>query len=216
MNSRMSQKYSGDRPRERLKNKGAASLSNSELMQAIIGNGNAQADVVAISKHALGAISRHGVDVNYAALSQISGLGPAKICAILASFELVKRYLLTADQPTINSPEDAVAQLQDMRSKSQEHLMLLTLDGANRLINKRTITIGTLTASLVHPREIFAPAITDRAASVILAHNHPSGDPTPSNADRETTRRIQEVAHIVGIPIADHLILTKNSYNSII
>lgn len=216
MSSKMSKKYPGDRPREKLKSKGAGALSNLELMQAIIGSGNAQADVTTISKRALNIINNSGAETDYASLSQISGLGPTKICNILAAFELAKRYLISATQPTIGSPEDAVAQLQDIRHKLQEHLVLLNLDGANRLINRHTITIGTLTASLVHPREIFAPAIADRAASIILAHNHPSGDATPSPADRETTHRIQEVAHIVGIPLADHLILTKNSFNSII
>lgn len=212
---KIKEKYPNDRPREKLKSKGARSLNNLELMQAIIGSGNSQADVMTIARRTLKEIEKHGADVNYETLSQISGLGASKICNILAAFELAKRYLADASQPIISSPEDAVALLQDIRNKSQEHLILLTLDGANRLIGKYTITIGTLTASLVHPREVFAPAIADRAASIILAHNHPSGNANPSQVDHDTTERIKEVARIVGIPLIDHIIITKNSYTSI-
>ncbi|HMQ96256.1 MAG TPA: JAB domain-containing protein, partial [Candidatus Saccharibacteria bacterium] len=110
----------------------------------------------------------------------------------------------------------AAEQLSDIRDKKQEYFVCLTLDGANRLIAKRIITIGTLTASLVHPREVFAEAITDRAASIIVAHNHPSGNTEPSQADRDVTERLKEAGLILGVQLEDHLIVTSKSYLSIV
>ena len=112
-------------------------------------------------------------------------------------------------------PEKAVEQLSDIRDKKQEYFLYLTLDGANHLIAKRIITIGTLTASLVHPREVFAEAITDRAASIIVAHNHPSGNLEPSQADREVTERLRDAGDLLGVKLIDHIVVTKDSYSSI-
>ncbi|MCA9342030.1 DNA repair protein RadC, partial [Candidatus Saccharibacteria bacterium] len=119
-------------------------------------------------------------------------------------------------RPIIDSPEKAVEQLSDIRDKKQEYFVCLTLDGANRLIAKRIITIGTLTASLVHPREVFADAITDRAASVIVAHNHPSGNLEPSEADRHITERLKDAGSILGVTLNDHIIVSTTRYTSII
>ena len=113
------------------------------------------------------------------------------------------------------TPEKAVEQLSDIRDKKQEYFLYLTLDGANRLIAKRIITIGTLTSSLVHPREVFAEAITDRAASIIVAHNHPSGNLEPSQADREVTERLRDAGDLLGVKLIDHIVVTKDSYSSI-
>ncbi|NCC02031.1 MAG: DNA repair protein RadC, partial [Clostridia bacterium] len=120
-----------------------------------------------------------------------------------------------SERPIIDSPEKAAEQFADIRDKKQEYFVCLTLDGANRLIAKRVISIGTLTASLVHPREVFAEAITDRAASIVVAHNHPSGNLEPSSADRQVTERLRQAGMILGIEISDHIIITKNSYTSI-
>lgn len=201
-----------DRPREKLQAKGAASLSDFELLQALIGSGNKQADVSIIAKAAQQLLQKHGADVTYEQLQQVTGLGPARITEILAAFELSKRYLIDSEQPIIDSPEKAVQQLADIRDKKQEHFVVMTLDGANRLIAKRTITIGTLTASLVHPREVFADAITDRAASIIVAHNHPSGSLTPSTADIEVTERLISTGKTLGIAVVDHIVITKDSH----
>ena len=135
---------------------------------------------------------------------------------IVASLELARRYLLDSDQPIIDSPEKAVELLSDIRDKKQEYFVCLTLDGANRLIAKRVVTIGTLTASLVHPREVFADAIADRAASIIVAHNHPSGSLRPSEADVAVTRRLQDVGDLLGIILGDHIIVTAQGYKSIL
>lgn len=204
-----------DRPREKLKAKGAPALSDFELLQALIGSGNAQADVIKIAKETQKVLRTYGADITYEQLKQIKGLGPARICEILSAFELAKRYLIDSEQPIIDSPEKAVEQLADIRDKKQEHFVVMTLDGANRLIIKRIITIGTLTSSLVHPREVFADAITDRAASIIIAHNHPSGNLEPSQSDIELTKRLQEAGKIIGINVLDHIIITKTGYDLI-
>ena len=201
-----------DRPREKLKAKGPSALSDLELLQALIGSGSKHADVTMIAKDVQKLLRQNGLDVSREQLQAITGLGDAKITELLAAVELCKRYLVEHEQPIIDSNEKAVAQLEDIRDKKQEHLVVMTLDGANRLIEKRTVTIGTLTASLVHPREVFADAITDRAASIIIAHNHPSGSAQPSNEDREVTKRLQQSAELLGIELLDHIIVTNNNY----
>ena len=211
----MSQRRKDLRPREKLQAKGAQSLSDYELLMAIIGSGNKQADVSKIARDTLKLMRRHGADVNYDQLSAVTGMGVAKITEILAALELSKRYLLKSDQPIIDSPEKAIEQLTDIRDKKQEYFVCLTLDGANRLITKRIITIGTLTSSLVHPREVFADAITDRAASIIVAHNHPSGTLSPSQADIDVTHRLKETGELIDIKLIDHVLVTKVAYQSI-
>lgn len=205
-----------DRPREKLARYGTARLSDLELLMAIIGSGNARADVGKIAREVLKILCQKGGDVSYDDLRSVVGLGEAKIPVVLASLELARRYLLDSDQPIIDSPEKAVELLADIRDKKQEYFVCLTLDGANRLIAKRVVTIGTLTASLVHPREVFADAIVDRAASIIVAHNHPSGSLRPSEADVAVTRRLQEAGELLGIILGDHLIVTAQGYKSIL
>ena len=212
----MSDKLKSDRPREKLQIKGASALSDFELLQALIGSGNKQADVYKIARETLKLIKASGAEVSYDELAKVTGLGLAKITEILAALELSKRYLLKTDQPIIDSPEKAVEQLSDIRDKKQEYFVCLTLDGANRLITRRIITIGTLTSSLVHPREVFADAITDRAASIIVAHNHPSGSLKPSTADLEVTQRLTEAGELLGIKLIDHLIVTSKDHKTII
>lgn len=204
-----------DRPREKLARYGTARLSDLELLMAIIGSGNARADVGKIAREVLKILRQKGSDVSYDDLRSVVGLGEAKIPVILASLELARRYLLDSDQPIIDSPEKAVELLADIRDKKQEYFVCLTLDGANRLIAKRVVTIGTLTASLVHPREVFADAIADRAASIIVAHNHPSGSMRPSQVDIETTNRLKRTGELLGIPLMSHLLITKQSFRTI-
>ena len=201
------------RPREKLKQKGPKSLSDFELLQTLIGSGNSISDVSKIANETLKIIRENGANVDYSNLQKVCGLGPAKITEILAAFELSKRYLMESDRPIINSPEKAAEQLLNIRDKKQEHFVVMTLDGANRLIAKRTITVGTLNASLVHPREVFADAITDRAASIIVAHNHPSGNLEPSQSDIELTNRLHSAAELIGIDLLDHIIITKTGYS---
>ena len=204
-----------DRPREKLQAKGPSALSDFELLQALIGSGNAQADVSTIARNTLKLIQKHGADISYEQLQEVTGMGAAKAAEILAALELSKRYLTESDKPVIDSPEKAVEQLSDIRDKKQEYFVCLTLDGANRLIAKRIITIGTLTSSLVHPREVFADAITDRAASIIVAHNHPSGSLNASTADLAVTNQLKAAADLLGINLIWHVIITPNAYATI-
>lgn len=205
-----------DRPREKMKAKGAGALSDLELLMAITGSGVGGHDVAEISREIKKLLDKYGVDIPRTKLEDVTGLGEAKIAVILATFELAKRHLAPADAPIIDSPEKAAQKLADIRDKKQEYFVCLTLDGANRLIAKRTISIGTLTSSLIHPREVFADAVTDRAASIIVAHNHPSGSLDPSSADREVTRRLKESGELLGIALVDHLVITKTDFRSIL
>lgn len=213
---RIKDRYKDDRPREKLAKFGSAKLSDLELLMAVIGSGNAQASVEQIARSVLKLIKTQGADIDYVTLREVTGLGEAKIAVLLANFELARRYLLNDERPIIDSPEKAVELLADIRDKKQEYFVCLTLDGANRLIAKRVISIGTLTASLVHPREVFADAIADRAASIIVAHNHPSGSLEASQADKEVTNRLAEAGKLLGITLNDHIIVTKTGHISII
>ena len=210
----MSDRRKDLRPREKLQARGAESLSDYELLIAIIGSGNAQADVTKIARDLL-KILQQDHTLSLEKVRAVTGIGEAKATELVASFELAKRYVTESEQPIIDSPEKAVEQLADIRGKKQEYFVCLTLDGANRLIAKRIITIGTLTASLVHPREVFADAITDRAASIIVAHNHPSGNLQPSTADKQTTKRLKEVGELLNINMIDHIIVTTKEFTSV-
>lgn len=211
----MRDRQADDRPREKLARKGAAALSDYELLMAIIGSGNAQADVTKIARDVRKLIAKKGSELTYDDLLGVRSLGPAKTTQIMASFELWRRQFEVSERPIIDSPEKAVEQLSDIRDKKQEYFVCLTLDGANRLIAKRIITIGTLTASLVHPREVFAEAITDRAASIIVAHNHPSGNLEASQADVDVTERLISIGDLLGIKLIDHIVVSRDGSSTI-
>ena len=208
----MSDRRKDLRPREKLQARGATALSDYELLMAIIGSGTAQADVTKIARDVQKLLKEKGSGLTYDDLLGIQSLGPAKATQIMAGFELWRRQFEVPDRPIIDSPEKAVEQLADIRDKKQEYFVCLTLDGANRLIAKRVISIGTLTSSLVHPREVFADAITDRAASIIVAHNHPSGNAEASQADLDVTRRLREAGELLGIVLIDHVLLAKTDF----
>ncbi len=214
--TKMSDRRKDLRPREKLQARGAEALSDYELLMAIIGSGTQYADVTKLAREVQKLLKEKGSELSYEDLLSVKSLGPAKATNIMAGFELWRRQFEVSERPIIDSPEKAVEQLSDIRDKKQEYFVCLTLDGANRRIAKRVITIGTLTASLVHPREVFADAITDRAASIIVAHNHPSGNTEPSQADRDVTERLKEAGLILGVQLADHLIITGKSYLSIV
>ena len=213
---KMSDRRKDLRPREKLQARGAEALSDYELLMAIIGSGTQYADVTKLAREVQKLLKEKGSELAYEDLLSIKSLGPAKATNIMAGFELWRRQFEVSERPIIDSPEKAVEQLSDIRDKKQEYFVCLTLDGANRLIAKRIITIGTLTASLVHPREVFADAITDRAASIIVAHNHPSGTLTASSADSEVTQRLEEAGVVLGIKLVDHLIVSSSGHLSIL
>lgn len=211
---KMSDRRKDLRPREKLQARGAEALSDYELLMAIIGSGTQYADVTKLAREVQKILKEKGSELAYEDLLSVKSLGPAKATNIMAGFELWRRQFEVSERPIIDSPEKAFEQLSDIRDKKQEYFVCLTLDGANRLIAKRIITIGTLTASLVHPREVFADAITDRAASIIVAHNHPSGNLEASAADREVTERLCSAGNLLGIKLIDHIIASKDSFST--
>lgn len=202
-------------PREKLIKYGASNLSDLELLHLLIGSGNKQASAQDISRQVLKLLKTKGDSVAYGELLDVKGMGVAKASEIVALFELGRRYLIPAERPVISSTDEAVKQLAHIRDKKQEHFVVLTLDGANRLISNTVVFQGTLNQSLIHPREIFAKAIEDRAAAVIVAHNHPSGSPEPSSEDVEVTTKLKAAGSLLGIDVLEHIIVSKRGQRSI-
>lgn len=202
-----------DRPREKLQRKGAASLSDFELLEALIGNGSAGTDVGAIARQIQKKLQQGTAALNYETLIALKGVSTATASKLLAALELSKRHLIRDAEP-LRTQADILARLADIRTKQQEYFISLSLDGGQRLIAQRTITIGTLDSVLAHPREVFADAIADRAANVIVAHNHPSGDVKPSQKDITLTQQLLAAGQLLGVPLRDHVIVTKTDYFS--
>ena len=207
--------YEKDKPREKLALKGAKSLKNDELMAVLLGSGVKGKDVRKLSREIISLLDNEFDNLSLDKLLKIHGLGKAKASQILAAIELSRRYLIKNNKK-INSAKDVFDELIEYTTKNQEHFILLTLDGAGHLINKRVVFKGTLNQSLVHPREVFADAIVDRSAAIIIAHNHPSGSLEPSIEDIEITKRLSKVADIIGIDLIDHIIISKNGYFSFV
>ncbi len=205
--------YKDDKPREKLVKKGVEALKNDELMAVLIGSGIQGKDVRKLSKEIVNLLDSSYDTLNLEQLCNIHGLGVAKASQILASIELAKRYTIQNNR-RITSAQDVSDELQQYRDRKQEHFLTITLDGASHIINSRVVFIGTLNQSIVHPREVFADAIADRAAGIIIAHNHPSGTLEASRADLQITQRLQEVSKLIGIELLDHVILTRESFYS--
>ena len=208
-----------EQPREKLIEKGVENLRDSELMAVLLRTGIEGKNVIEVSEEILRKFPKKKLlSLDFKNLSKIKGIGPGKACLLLSAFELTKRALEVEDNnlPTINSAKDAVAQLQELRTAKKEHFVVLYLNARNQLIYKETISIGTLNASLVHPREVFKPAIDHLAASIIVAHNHPSGGCEPSEADIMLTGRLSDAGKLLGIEVVDHLVITKSDFRSII
>ena len=206
------------RPREKLIEKGTENLRDSELMAILLRTGTKGKNVLKVSREVLRKNpTKKLLALNFADLAKIKGIGRGKACLLLAAFELTKRALEVEDNnlPTIVSAKDVVAQLQELRTMKKEHFVALYLNARNQLIHKETVSVGTLNASLIHPREVFKSAIDQLAASVILAHNHPSGSAEPSEDDLEVTKRLKEAGKILGVEVLDHVIVTKNAYSSL-
>lgn len=210
---RIHQLPAADRPREKLYKKGSQALSDFELLEVIIGKGASTTDVGTIARHVQKLLRKGDNTINYETLQAIKGVSVATAGKILASLELARRHLIKNIEP-LYSLEDVIARLDDIRLKQQEYFVCFSLDGGQRLIAKRTITIGTLDTVLAHPREVFADAIADRAASVLVAHNHPSGDPQPSQKDITLTQQLTAAGQLLGTTLRDHIIVAKKGYFS--
>lgn len=200
-----------DRPREKLIHGGAARLTDLELLQLIIGSGVKGHSVTDIAGQVLDRIKSSGyLYTSIHSLVGIKGLSSAKMAAILAAMEFAHRYHLN-EQIVLDTPAKVLPLVTDIAGAKQENLVLITIDGAFRLLNKRLVSLGTLTNTLVHPREVFADAVADRAACVILVHNHPSNICIPSGEDKSVTKAMCEAGKLLGIPVYDHIIITKNN-----
>ena len=208
-----------ERPRERLKRFGPEALSAQELLALIIGRGVSKKSVMTIAQELLVKFSNIKAisEATLEELSQIKGIGLAKAAQIKACFELGKRQDLEPELKDfdIKDPQSVVKAIRaSIKDKAKEHFKLILLNPRNKIIGISTISIGTLNASFVHPREVFKDAITHNAYSVVLAHNHPSGDSEPSEDDLMITKKLVEAGKILDIKVIDHIIITKSGYFS--
>jgi len=211
----------GERPRERLLKLGSEALSAQEILAVILGRGTKGESVMMTSQKLL---SRFGnlkgvANASVEELIQTTGIGPAKATQIKAALELSRRLEADAGEkpkPVLKSPEDVAAEVRSqLKGKRKEHFLVLCLDTRNRLIDRKLVSMGSLDTSIVHPREVFKEAISSCAASVIFAHNHPSGDPEPSKEDLELTKRLARAGEILGIDVLDHIIICDKSFVSL-
>ncbi len=203
-----------DKPREKLLSKGAASLKDYELVAILLGSGIKGKDVIKLSKEIVKLFEDDFSTLDLDKLLDIHGLGVAKASQIISAIELSKRYLVKQNKK-ISSAKDVYDELLDYHNKKQEYFLCIYLDGANHICQTSVITIGTLNQSLVHPREVFAPAIENRCASIIVAHNHPSGILEASHEDLAVTKRLKESGKLLGIALLDHVIFTNDCYLSL-
>lgn len=202
-----------DRPREKLQRKGVRALSDFELLEVVIGSGNKQASVSQIAWQLQRVLQKEAANLSFEALTKLQGVSVAQASKIMAAFELAKRHLVRDTEPLL-SQQDILARLADIRNKQQEYFVCLSLDGGQRLISQRTIAIGILDSVIAHPREVFSDAIVDRAAAILVAHNHPSGDARPSDKDIQLTQQLVAAGQLLGIPLRDHIIVSKNDHYS--
>ena len=203
-----------DRPREKLLRRGAASLSDVELLAVLLGSGTKRTGVLDLASKILRTLDGRLDRANAEALLSIAGVGAAKAAQIEAALELARRHIAKG-RHVIREAADALPYLQAVRDKKQEHFVCLSLNGANEVIATRVVTVGLLDTNQVHPREVFADPIGDRAASVLVAHNHPSGTLEPSAEDLALTRRIVKAGELLGIRVLDHVIITADGFLSL-
>lgn len=205
------------RPREKMIEKGVENLRDFELLAILLRTGVRGKNAIELSKYILNKFpTEKFVDLKLEELLLIDGVDAGKASTILASIELVKRATKkhSNNLPMILSSQDVVDQMTDTRVKKKENFVALYLNARNQLMQKELISVGTLNMSLVHPRDVFEPAIRYNSAQIIIVHNHPSGDPSPSDADLQVTKKLIESGKILGIELADHIIVTKDEYVS--
>lgn len=204
-----------NRPRERLEKLGANVLSDAELLAIILQKGNKEENVIDMSNRLL---SKYGIgklsDLSLKELQEIKGIGPAKSMQILALFEFNKRHNLAKNFSIhVKKAQDVFNLFHErLKDEKQEKFILLMLNNKNNVIAQEIVSVGTLDSALLHPREIFRPAIKNSAAKIILVHNHPSGDPTPSEIDLKVTDKLIEVGNTIDIPVVDHVIVGNGKW----
>ncbi len=207
-----------ERPREKLHTKGAENLSDRELVAILLRTGRSGKSALDIAADILGKYPKKSIlDVTFEDLRKVSGIDSSKACTLLAAFEFTKRALgeVKSGRPIIETTEQALAQLHDIREHKKEHFVALYLNARNELLHREEISVGTVNASIVHPRDVFAPALEHNATAIIVAHNHPSGSSESSSEDREVTRRLKEAGRLLGITMLKHVIVTAQGYAEI-
>lgn len=213
MKKRISDIPKSDRPRERLQQKGAAVLSDLELLAVLLGSGTKKHDVMTLASRILKVIDQSGGRADVNALQQIEGVGSAKAALIAAALEFARRRI-RPEGTKISSPAEVLPLISHFADRKQEHFICLSLNGANEVITSRVVSVGLVNKTQVHPREVFADPITDRASSIIVAHNHPAGTLTPSKEDIEITRQLKSAGETLGIKLLDHIIFNHKGFFS--
>lgn len=215
-----------DKPRERLFLKGASALSDAELIAILLGTGTANETVMELSQRMLSlSEERYGTSLGFLngvtplELDEVSGIGPAKVARLKAGVELGRRLYgppASGKRTVVRSGRDVYEYIKaDLEGLDREHFMVILLNARNQVIGKEVVSVGSLDASIVHPREVFRDSIRRNAKSIVLAHNHPSGDPTPSDEDIEVTGRLREAGTVLGISVVDHVVVGRSSYVSL-
>ena len=202
-----------DRPREKLLRKGATALSDQELLAMLIGKGTPGMDVMTLAAKLARVIDEKGLGVKADDLSQFAGVGTAKATLILAAIEFARRRI-KPEGAKIVTPADLLPHIRHYADRKQEHFLCASINGANEILNIRVVSIGLIDRSPVHPREVFADTISDRASAIIVAHNHPSGELGPSPSDIAITAQLKAAGEIVGIELLDHIIFNRSGYFS--
>lgn len=203
-----------ERPRERLIKYGPGKLSKSELLAILLGTGTKGVNAVELANRILKKFGDKLTEADFKTLKNTFGLGPAKACEIIAALELGKRLLKGKQTNLILSPKDVWENLKDLRDNKKEHFVIFYLNSRNQEIEREIISVGTLNANLVHPREVFEPAVKNLAAQIIVAHNHPSGQTDPSDEDLAITKRLIEAGKLLGIEVLDHVIVAQKEFSS--
>lgn len=203
----------GQGPRERLLEDGPHVLSDQELLAVVLGSGHAGCNVHALAAQVLRVLEAASFETCPRDLMQVSGMGPAKATQLAAAIEFCRRVLAPRNY-RIRQPSDAVPLLQHYADRKQEHFIAVSLNGAHEVHAVRICSVGLVNRTLVHPREVFSDALKDRAAAIIVAHNHPSGNVQPSGEDRAVTETLTEAGEILGIRLLDHIIFAPGTYYS--
>lgn len=203
-----------DRPREKLHRRGPRALTDQELLAILLGSGSRGEDVMRVAARILTALDSGSVEPQIAELQKIRGVGPAKAAVIAAALEFARRRI-RPEGLTITEPPAVLPLIHHYADRKQEHFLTISLSGAKEVIATRVVSIGLVDQTPVHPREVFADPIVDRAAAVIVAHNHPGGSLTPSEQDLATTRRLAAAGNTLGIELLDHIIFNARGYYSL-
>ena len=204
-------------PREKLAVRGPEALRDEELLAILLGTGYEGKNVLEVSKAIFAKYPKEKLlNLTFKELTALKGVGQAKAAILMAGFELARRALNrgVGILPAISKPADVLSLVADLREKRKEHFVALLLNARNQVLHREDVSVGSLNASLVHPREVFAPAVGSAAAAVILVHNHPSGDVTPSRDDLDLTDRMVKAGQIMGIDVLDHLIVGRQDFLS--